>query len=78
MAPGERMNQIYEKFLKREDNSMWDLELQDLGDNKIKILLQTNDGYLRGRSVMSIVRDRVISIDEDDHIEDLSQVPNLL
>ena len=75
MAPGERMNQIYEKFLKREDNSMWDLELQDLGDDKIKILLETNDGYIRNRPVMKVVLDRVLGPEDEDHIE---EIPNIL
>lgn len=70
----QRLQQIYSKFISREDNAMWDLELREVGENQISIRLETNDAYLRGRPVMRVVLDKTISITEEDHIDELPQL----
>lgn len=69
MTSEERMDQIHKKFLSREDHVMWDLLIEDLGDNRIKIQMKANEAYMRGRPVMRVVLDRIITPEEDDHID---------
>lgn len=74
MTTGQRMHQIYEKFLSRDDNVMWDLSILDAGENRIKIMMETNDAYLRGRPVMKVVLDKVLEPGDDDYIDKIPKI----
>lgn len=68
------MHQIYQKFLLRQDSAMWDLELTDLGGDRIRVQMETNEGYLRSRPVMKVVLDRELTLTESDNIENLPEI----
>lgn len=69
MTLEDKMLQIFEKFNKREDNCLWDLQIVPEG-NLLKIHMETNEAYLRGRNnIFKICLDKEVGIDEEDYMD---------